>query len=71
MIGSGITFKKFPFIALNAGVVFNQQKVLRNEYNLNRTFVMPTGYSNYSPDPAILFKNTFKPGLFFGVNLRL
>jgi hypothetical protein len=71
MIGSGITFKKFPFLALNAGVVFNPQRVLRNEYNVNRTFVQPAGYSDYSPDPSILFKNTYKPGLFFGVNLRI
>jgi len=71
MIGSGLTFKRFPFVSLNAGVVFNQQRVLRNEYYLNRTFVQPTGYSNYPPDPAILFKNTFKPGLFFGINLRI
>jgi hypothetical protein len=71
MIGSGVTFKKFPFLALNAGVVFNQQRVLRNEYNVNRTFVQPTGYSDYSPDPSILFKNTYKPGLFFGLNIKI
>jgi hypothetical protein len=71
MLGGGVTLKQFPYVSLNAGLVFNQQKVLRNEYYLNRSFVKPTGYSNYSPDPAILFKNTFKPGLFFGVNLRL
>lgn len=71
MIGSGVTFKKFPFLALNAGVVFNQQRVLRNEYNVNRTFVQPTGYSDYSPDPSILFKNIYKPGLFFGLNIKI
>jgi hypothetical protein len=70
VVGGGITLKQFPYVSLNAGVVFNQQKVLRNEYYLNRTFVQPTGYS-YDPDPAILFKNTFKPGLFFGLSVRI
>jgi hypothetical protein len=71
MLGGGVTLKQFPYVSLNAGLVFNQQKVLRNEYYLNRSFVKPTSYLNYEPDPAILFKNTFKPGLFFGLSVRI
>jgi hypothetical protein len=70
MLGGGMSFKSFPFVSVNAGFVFSQQKVLKEDYALNRTFVKPNEFSGYNPDPSILFKNKFKPGLFFGINFK-
>ena len=67
LIGSGLTFRKFPYLSLNAGLAFNQQRILKKEYIMNRTFEQPNGYS----DSSILFKSTFKPGLYFGVNIKI
>lgn len=71
MLGGGMSFKSFPFISINAGFVFSQQKVLDDDYVLDRTFVKPDEFSEYSPDQSILFKNKFKPGLFFGINIKI
>jgi hypothetical protein len=70
ILGGGMSFKSFPFISINAGFIFSQQKVLKDDFALNRTFVKPNEFSGYNPDPSILFKNKFKPGLFFGVNFK-
>jgi hypothetical protein len=70
MLGGGMSFKNFPFVSVNAGFVFSQQKLLKEDYALNRTFVKPNEFSGYDPDPSVLFKNKFKPGLFFGINFK-
>jgi len=68
LLGSGISFKQFPHIAINSGLVLNQQKVLKKEFFVNRTFAEPE--LNDSENKAI-FKTIFKPGIFFGINVRL
>jgi hypothetical protein len=69
MLGGGLRFEKFPFIGLNAGFVLSQQRTLKNEFPEGRIFVQPDNVDSYDLSP--LFKNVFKPGLFFGINFML
>lgn len=69
LLGAGFGIKSFPYLFINAGISFSQLKLLKDGYRLNSTFVEPEEiiYSDYSP----LFENKFKPGLFFGISIRL
>jgi hypothetical protein len=71
LLGGALSFKKIPFINLNAGLSLTQVKVLRQEFPVNRTFVKPAEFNGYDPDLSILFKKVLRPGLFFGVSLKL
>jgi hypothetical protein len=69
LLGGGLSFRQFPFLSVNAGFSFTQMRVLKDEYITDRPFVKPDTieYDDYSP----LFKKSFKPGLYFGVGIRL
>jgi hypothetical protein len=69
LLGGGMSFRQFPYVSLNAGFSFTQMRVLKDEYVADRPFVKPESisYDDYSS----LFKKTFKPGIYFGIGIRL
>lgn len=69
LLGGGMSFRQFPFLSVNAGFSFTQMRVLKNEYITDRPFVKPESisYDDYSS----LFKKSFKPGVYFGIGIRL
>lgn len=69
LLGAGLGFKAFPYVSINAGVSFSQLQVLKDGYRLNSNFTEPDGFS--ASDPSELFDKKFKPGIFFGLTLRL
>jgi hypothetical protein len=69
LLGGGLGFKGFPYLSLNAGISFSQLNVLKDGYRLNSSFIEPEGYD--STDQSSLFDKKFKPGIFFGLTVRL
>jgi hypothetical protein len=69
LLGGGMSFRQFPYVTLNAGFSFTQMRVLKDAYVTDRPFVKPESisYDDYSS----LFKKTFKPGVYFGIGIRL
>jgi hypothetical protein len=68
MFGTGVSFKKFPFIALNAGINFCQVRQLKKDY--------PENFQFKDPEPneynrTYLYEKVFKPGVFIGLNFKL
>lgn len=69
LLGGGISFKQIPYLSINAGFSFTQIKVLKDSYTSGNTFVKPTDI--YYDDYSSLYKKSFKPGIFFGIGIRL
>ena len=69
LLGGGISFKQIPYLSINAGFSFTQIKVLKDSYTIGNTFVKPTDI--YYDDYSSLYKKSFKPGIFFGIGIRL
>jgi hypothetical protein len=64
LMGGGIRLKKFPYFSLNTGLCFTQLKVLKSEFDVNKTFLKP---QDADSNNDFLYQKKFKPGIFVGI----
>ncbi|MDC0104867.1 hypothetical protein OAJ52_02705 [Bacteroidia bacterium] len=67
LLGSGLTFKKFPFISVTGGASFTQLDILKDTYLQN---VWQEQSEEIYDDQSLLYERKLKPGYYFGINIH-
>ena len=67
LLGAGLKFKKFPFISISSGVSMCQNTLLKNGFELGKTYVK--SFSVESIDSVV--EKSFSLGYFIGININL